>query len=232
MPRRLDMLSKRQSRRVAAWIYAVVNPIVDSLQREIPLLDSGNLTWRPHTGRCEIIRTIQEYVDPAQWPNYQTFLAEHSKSAFVPGFKHHDSILESVNNAAQALFDRLISWSDFLKAIDSELRNYERETVLQGARMAWPDYVRNDIARYSAEYVINNMQALPSHYMTSGFWNSSGMKLLAFRSRPEFAGVHRFRERLKELSAKLERALVTYRLAMSREYDVPAAPVPGLSLEE
>jgi len=71
------MAQRKQSRRVAAWIYVVINPIIDSLQRELSFLNSGNLTWRSRTNQCELIKTIQEYVDPGQWPNYQVFLAEY-----------------------------------------------------------------------------------------------------------------------------------------------------------
>lgn len=226
------MPARKQTRRVAAWIYAVINPIIDSLQRELSLLDSGNLTWSPYTGRCEMIRTIREYVDPAQWPNYQTFLTEYPKSVFVPGFKRHDSDLESLNNAAKALFDRMVSWNEFLGAVGEHLTTYERQRNALGPRALSPTELGNDVPKFAAEHVINNADTLPSHYTDSAFWNSYGRNLLVFRNRPEFVPLHRCRESLKEISARLEQALVNYRLSKSREYDVPAAPVPGLSLED
>src|SRR5713226_2826837 len=108
MSRSQTIRPKKQSRRVAAWIYVVINPVVDSLGRELELLNSGNLTWRSYSGRCEVIRTIQEYVDPLQWPNYYDFLSEHA--GLKDGFTIHDSRLERLSAVAKETFDWLLSW--------------------------------------------------------------------------------------------------------------------------
>ncbi len=210
-----------------------MNPIIDSLQRELLLLDSGNLTWRPHTGRCEMIRTIQEYVDSTQWPNYQDFLAEQSKSPLISGFEQHDSALRRLNSVAQELFNRLLSWEKFSVSVEAALDIYESQRASLGPQAPLLTHTRKDVPKMAAEYVINNAQTLPSHYLISAFWNSSGGKsLLAFRNLPEFQQLHRSRDSLGEISAKLKQALETYRLSLSRSYDVPAAPVPGISFEE
>ena len=226
------MPPKKQFRRVAAWIYAVINPIIDSLQRELSLLDSGNLTWRAYSRRCEMIRTIQEYVDSTQWPNYQDFLAEHPDSAFVPGFKHHDSRLDALNTAAQVLFDRMLSWPDFLDSVQAAFTTYENQRASLGPLAQSLSDMGKDVQEEVAQHLINNTQVLPSHYVISRFWNSVGMNLLAFRNRPEFQPLHQSRDSLLEHSAKLKRALESYRLSLSRSYDVPAAPVPGIPSEE
>ena len=82
-----------------------------------------------------------------------------------------------------------------------------------------------------AEYLINNTQTLPSHYLISAFWNSEGKNLISFSIRPEFQPLHRSKDSLSNTSARLKQVLESYRLALSREYDVPAAPVPGISFE-
>jgi hypothetical protein len=226
------MPQKKQSRRVAAWIYAVINPIINSLERELSLLDSGNLTWRPHLGRCEMIRTIQEYVDSAQWPNYQDFLAEHPNSVFRPGFDQHDSDVRTLNTVAQELFNRMLSWSKFSDALDVALGTYERQRASLDPQFPMLVHTAKDVPKLAAEYVINNAQTLPSHYTISAFWNLLGKELIAFRNLPEFQALHRCKDRLAENSSKLKQALESYRLSLSRDYDVPAAPVPGLSFEE
>lgn len=99
------MPSRIQPRRVAAWIYTVINPIIDSLERELSLLDSGNLGWTSRRRQSETIKTIQEYVDPTQWPNYKDFLAEHPKSPMRAGFEQHDLRLSKLNIAAANIFD-------------------------------------------------------------------------------------------------------------------------------
>lgn len=231
MSRRVDVPPKKQVRRVAAWIYAVLNPVIDSLQRELSLLDSGNLTWRPQTGRCEMIRTIQEYVDPTQWPNYQDFVAEHRNSPTVPGFNQHDSRLAELNALAQVVFSNLTSQTEFLAAVNEALDRYENLRDTLGPQAPILTHTRGDVPRMAAEYLINNAQSLPSHYVISAFWNSVGKNLLSFRNLSVFEPLHRSRDRLTEVSAKLKEASESYRLNLSRNYDVPAAPVSGISFE-
>ena len=218
----------KQFRRVAAWIYAVINPIIDSLQRELSFLDSGNLTWRANTRRCEMIKTVQEYVDSTQWPNYQDFLAEYPKSAFISGFKKHDSHVQDLNNVTQVLFDRMLSWPDFLSALEAALTKYENERASLGPRAQSLTDQTKEVLEEVAQHVINNVQALPSHYVISQFWNEVGSDLLSFRNRPEFQPLHQGMRSLVQLSATLKKALEAMRLSLSRQYDVPAAPVPGI----
>src|SRR5579859_2035691 len=232
MSRRVEMPPNKPSRRVAAWIYAVINPIIDSLQKELLVLDSRNLTWRAYLRRCEMLKPIQEYVDSTQWPNYQTFLAEHPKSVFIAAFKRHDSALLALNNAAQSLFDRLLTWGDFLDAIHVASKNYESQRGSLGPRAQPLTDMGDDVRKEVAQHVINNVQLLPSHYVISPFWNSAGMNLLTFRNRPEFQPLNRATDNLIENTARVKQALESYRLSLSRDYDVPAAPVPGLSFEE
>lgn len=231
--KRSRMPSAKQTRRIAAWIYAVVNPLIDSLEREPLLLESGNITWRFYLGRCEMLKEIQESIDSNQWPNYQTFRAEYPKSLMVHGFDRHDLDLENLNSVAQELSDYLTSSSEFLQVAESEVQAYVHERETAGSQAGWPpEYIRKELVRFSSEYVINNIQELPSHYATSDFWNFSGKKLLVFRSRPEFRPLQQAATTLAADSAKLRQVLLAFRLSKSREYDVPAAPVPGLPLED
>jgi hypothetical protein len=232
MAQRLNHSVRKQVRRVAAWIYVVINPIIDGLQRELSLLESANLTWRARTRQCEMIKKIQEYVDSTQWPNYQDFLAEHPRSVFVTGFKQHDSNVEGLNNVAQVLFDRLLSWPEFQKEVQSALTTYENQRASLGPRAQSLSDMGKDIPEEIAQHVINNVQVLPSHYIISQFWNEVGSNLLSFRNRPEFGPLHQAREKLLQHSTRLKQALESHRLTLSRRYDVPAAPVPGVSFEE
>jgi hypothetical protein len=179
-----------------------------------------------------MIKTIQEYVDSTQWPNYQDFLAEHPKSIFVQGFKQHDSNVEGLNNVAGVLFDRLLSLPDFVNEVKNALKRYEDQRASLGPRAQSLNDMAKDIPEEIAQHLINNVQVLPSHYVISQFWNEVGSNLLSFRNRPEFLPLHQAREKLLGHSTKLKQALESFRLVLSRRHDVPAAPVPGLSFEE
>jgi hypothetical protein len=224
--------SKKQSRRVAAWIYAVINPIISSLQREQTLLETGSLTWRPHTGQSELIRAIQEYVDSNQWPNFEDFLSEYPKSPIVSAFGRHDSTLTELNSVAKKLFDWMLADREFQESVDRAFIEYEEIRAQLEPQGPILIHSRAEIPKESAQYVINNVQTLPSHYTFSAFWNSTGRKLLAFRDRREFQPLHRCKDNLGEISARLKQILEVRRLNLSREFDVPAAPVPGVTFEE
>lgn len=109
--------------------------IIDSLQRELSLLNSGNLTWRSRTSQCELIKTIQEYVDPGQWPNYQVFVVEYKASVLIPGFKNHDSYLDKVNTAAREVFVWLLNESVKRGTNDSGLLSHSASNRLKLSRL-------------------------------------------------------------------------------------------------
>jgi hypothetical protein len=232
MSRRVETISRKQSRRVAAWIYAVINPVINGLQREQLLLDAGSLTWRPHTRQCELIRSTQEYVDSGQWPNYQDFVAEHPKSPIVPAIENHDSTLQELNSLASKLFDWMLSDKSFVEASGRAFQEYEEMREHLGPQAPILTHTRPDIPKMLAEFVINNVQTLPSHYVIAALWNSTGKSLLSFRDHRQFTALLRSKDSLAENSAKLKRMLEDFRLQLSREFDVPAAPVAGVTFEE
>jgi hypothetical protein len=220
---------KRQSRRVAAWLYVVLNPVIEFLQREMELLDQKHLTWKFTTKRCEFIRTVQEYIDPKQWPNYYDFLAEHP--IFVAAFKDHDESLEKLNSLAGDIYEWLLSSRDFSETVKKLARQYDSQPMARtfpGGSLGSGD----DLVKYCAEYLINGLRELPSHYSLSGFWNSSNTPLLTFRTAPDFKALDKTTEQLLLSSNKLKYSLETRRLSLSREFDVPAAPVPGINFDE
>ena len=225
-----DKTLTRQGRRVAAWIYAVMNPIIESLERETGLLERGNFTWRSNSKRCEYIRTIQEYVDSKQWPNYKDFLLEHENAIFVKTFAEHDDELKRVNSAAQEVYQGVMSWRQFSETVESLLDSYESK---KASEPQWPSYnlVRKELVQVAAENVINNLQSLPSHYTYSFFWNYAGQQLLQFRNPPNFPNLHGAQAQLREISSALKGGLEDHRLNLSRNYDVPAAPVPDLPID-
>ena len=230
MGQKIESTPKRQLRRVAAWIYAVINPVLESLQDELSFLDEGNLTWRANSGRCERIRNIQEYVDTKQWPNYFDFCSEHD--AFKSSFHKHDNDLKRVNSEAKSLYDFLLSSPLFSQTLAAHLQSYEDQRASIGPQA--PSFInsRSDIPKAFWEYVINNTRVLPSHYLYSYLWNFKTAELLAYRNDPKFAPLLQAAGVLGQQSAVLKAELEEHRLSLSRQFDVPAAPVAGISFEE
>jgi hypothetical protein len=156
MSERMEATPKKQYRRVAAWIYTVINPVIDSLQREGMLLDLGNLTWRPSSGRCEFIKPIQEYVDVRQWPNYYDYRADHT--VFVSAFAGHDTALESLNAGAKRIYDWIISWNEFSSEVELMFARYEREKPGTGPQ--YPSFINSRAELPKVAAVLNCSQSL------------------------------------------------------------------------
>ena len=225
MDRRPPRQPKKHSQRVAAWIYTVINPVLEGLERELKLLSTGNLTWRYYSQRCEFIRPIQEYVERTQWPNYSDFLLEDENSACRDAFRSHDEAVEALNNSASALYSWLVSSPQLTRAVSLSLSEYEAK------RASDPRYtdlmqLQADLPKLIAEYLINNVQTLPDHYVVSKFWSLTSNNLLAIRDLNVFHPVQERAQLLEQCSQKVKAQLEVRRLEFSRSFDLPAAPIP------
>jgi hypothetical protein len=85
---------------------------------------------------------------PPQWPNYQDFIAEYPKSAFIPAFKKHDSGVEGLNNVAQKnLFSRMFSWPQFQALLNEALTIYENSEASTSPQGSLSTNVRHGTER-------------------------------------------------------------------------------------
>ncbi len=223
MSRRVGSQPKRHSQRVAAWIYTVINPIWEGLQREIELLERGNTTWRYFSGRCEFIRPVQEYVDSTQWPNYFDFFKEEENVQFEIGFRSHDQALGTLNNSAGILFERLLSLPQFNEKFQSSIRKYQETHVPDSIVL---DLTNDELRKSVAEYLINKVEVLPAHYSYSKFWAQASGSMFEFANMDEFEPVRSAAGMLKIISFQVKTALEDRRLELSRTFDLPSARPP------
>jgi hypothetical protein len=142
----------------------------------------------------------------------------------------HDNELLKVNSAAEEVYRGLLARTAFSEEVHRLLESYENRSA---SEPQWPSFnlVREKLVQVAAENVINNVQSLPEHYTYSPFWNFASRELLTFRTLPIFPRLHESQAQLHEISSALRRALEDHRLRLSRKYDVPAAPVPGLPID-
>ncbi|HWZ43153.1 MAG TPA: hypothetical protein VNW97_06735 [Candidatus Saccharimonadales bacterium] len=221
----------RHSQRVAAWIYTVLNPLVDAIRNETRLLEKANISWRCHTRRSEYIRPIQEYIEAHYSPNLEDFLAENAE--FVGKFEEHDNALRETEEQASKFYDILVGSSLFTGAVGEMLTEYE--SAIGPSHPYIPNTpslgsMKNDLPRYVAENLINNIATMPTHYTIHAFWERFGQVLRSrmpefagYKQRPSFQGLHTVMENLKQTSASLRKGLEEDRLRLCREFDLPAA---------
>src|SRR5579859_4381720 len=157
------------SRRVEAWVWVILNPVIDGLRREVGLLVKGNLNWRSYSRKCEYIRPIREYIETTQQPNYEDFLTDQLNVTFEESFKRHDEQVVVVEASAGRFFDELMESKSFQSQVTNSLEEYEANLSSD------PQYphlasMGGELQKFVAENLINRAELLPQHYMTYKFW--------------------------------------------------------------
>jgi hypothetical protein len=214
----------RDSRRVESWVYAVLNPLIDAVSREVAFLEDGNLTWRNYSRHCEHIRPIVEYIAADQLPLYGDFLA-NEQAGFKNRFVEHDRKLAATEAAATDAYRVLIQPQAFEKQIQQSLEEYEsrvsssepgyRESLLPMAE---------SLPRAVAELLVNRADELPYHHSTQKFWQDHREQFQRFRKDPAFGALSRAATAFRESSRTLKDGLVSHRLYLCGSYDIPAVP--------
>jgi len=212
------------SKRVQAWVYAIMNPLIESLGREIRLLSEGNLSWRSYSRRCEYIRPIREYIESSQWPNYEDFIGDQLNARFREHLTRHDHQVSEVESAAARLFIGLTDSNEFQKQVEDSL---ERYVSAARAKPQYPDLgTTSDLAKVVAEYLINRTSVLPGHYMTHNFWEDYRGHFEHYHNPPSFQELDQAAAALNDTSKGLLADLEDHRHYFCVTYDIPAAPIP------
>jgi hypothetical protein len=212
----------RGSERVKAWVYAILNPVIDSLCRETDLLRGGNLSWRAYKKRCEYIHPINELIDTSHRPILDDFLAEDS--TVRDRFGEHDSALAKLEEIAGKFFQLLVQSSSFQQQVAECLNGYQSKRASNPVLPELLD-MRSRIPEYVAEFIINNAESLPRQYTMYSFWEEYRHQFSQFKRDGTFNAVRDAAGSLWETSERLKRDLESRRLELVREYDIPAAPI-------
>src|ERR1035441_683016 len=97
--------------RVKAWIYTVINPILDGLTIEGAFLEKKNWTFRRYNRELEFIRPISSFMSYQSRPNWEDFTAS-SPDAKVK-IDSRDVQRDELRETCRVAFDYLAANSDF-----------------------------------------------------------------------------------------------------------------------
>ncbi len=213
----------KHSKRVQAWIYTVMNPLIESLRRETRLLDEGNLSWRSYSKRCEYVRPIREYIQSPQWPNYEDFVADQLNSGFTGRFERHDRQVAELESTATRFFIGLTESNEFQRQVDDALGKY---VSMARGNPQYPDLgTVSDLQKVIAEYVINRVSRVPHHYMTRKFWEDHAGRFEHYRTPPSLQELDQASAALNSTAKNLLADLERHRHDLVVTYDIPAAPM-------
>src|SRR5579862_1427101 len=195
----------RSSRRVEAWIYTIINPLIDVTRSEAHLLERRNLSWRHYSRRAEYIRRICEYIEPHNAPNLEDFLADNEK--FTQKFDRHDKTLQVAEQNAATFFDTVTSAPIFIKEVNEAVQQYELMRATSQAHSPSADSLGPNLANYVAEYLVNDMDTLPSTYTTHRFWQLFGQRFQAYKERESFLSLQKAVRDFRDASLDLRQNL-------------------------
>jgi hypothetical protein len=221
-----------RANRVQAWVYAILNPVIVSVRRELQLLEKGNVSWRFYSKKCEYIRPVAEYIDGNQLPNLEDFLTDFLNEGFKARIDAHDSAVFAVEAAASTFFNGLMRSARFLEDVTKAFDEYKLGAHNK-PQYPDPDSIERDLPKYVAEYLINRTELLPSHYLIHKFWEEfrsrfehSAKEFEPYQQRESFQALKRSVHTLKDTSKELLAALEARRYWLCSTYDIPAAPIP------
>src|SRR5438445_12433546 len=90
---------RKGSERVKAWVYSVLNPLMEALRAENTLLAKKNITWRYQTTGMEFILPTRDLIQLSARPNYDDLLRGYP--SLKPEMEHRDEKVQVLFQAAQ-----------------------------------------------------------------------------------------------------------------------------------
>jgi len=211
--------------RCKAWIYSVINPLLDGLRIEASFLARGNWTFRRYNRNLEFIRPMQAFVAYQSRPNWDDFTTSNPTARGRLGDR--DARREDLRKACNAAYEALVTVADFQRKVSECLNTFVKETAKDPASIFNPN-----IGPYEgvAEIIINNVAELPDHYGAHQFWSRFRDELMPFRRGPKFEYADQAGLKLQRSNDDLSAELIRLRSDLAAEYDIPWAPYYDESL--
>ena len=208
---------RKGTERVKAWIYSVMNPLMEDLRAENKLLSKKNITWRYQTASMEFILSTRDRISPAVRPNYDDLL--RGLPALRQEMEKRDEKVETLLHAASECWKQLIAC--FRPQVEQCLKQWKEE----GNPYPGGGTPEEEFWLLITEQVINNVEELPAHYTSRDFWSRFRADFLTFRSGHHFSQLEQTIAELKQANKILIETLDQIRSQLCEEYDIPAAPI-------
>lgn len=204
-----------RNERFKAWVYTVINPVLEGLKIEEAFLGRQNWTFRFRGGDLEFIRPVEEYVEFAGKPSLEDFL--DSNSTDKKSIENRDQAREALRERCQRAFEYLAGSADFRQEVSSCIEEFGNS-----------DDLRNEPEFHNlmSERVVNNIPALPHYYADATFWFRFRDRLMKFRKGDVFEQADRAGAHLVQSNQELSTTLRATRKQQAKDNDVPFAPYP------
>jgi hypothetical protein len=205
--------------RVKAWVYTVINPVLEGLRVEPAFLGKKNWTFRFYSGELEFVRPLDEYVEFAAKPNLEDFLESNQEDRrIMAGRDQARNVLREKCRGAHAYLAGQEAFREKVASCGDQF------TGTGDFRLKVANMPREEFHKLVAEWIVNNIRSLPEHYGTSRFWSIFGADLMAFRIGEDFQQADQAGALLQRSNDEVSTRLRETRKQLAQEHDVPFAP--------
>lgn len=206
----MKSVNPRPRRRVEAWIYTAINPVVEALRDQAAALREGYLGWRGGPGYSLVVRPVRERLAYQHLPNLDDLLDEHPE--LQAKLLRHDELAVRLGHLAASRHRQMLGDAGFRARADAAFA-----LVSPGARA--PESLLNAIA----DLLINHAGDLDAH---SEMREVSARDPALLRDLARYAKDAELAKAALELasySEELSQRFRDLRRALCREFDLPAA---------
>lgn len=154
---------------IRVWFDTILNPLVNGLEYEVDILNSGNIYWKSLYSSFEGFKPLIQFFDRRYSGNFEQL------SVYYPDLKllidNHDNHLERLNNCVNELYIKLINSTELVELYKQTIDATKNNSIKISDNLS--AYSDSKNYRFIAEYVINDIQTLPDEYTLAPIWNES-----------------------------------------------------------
>ena len=148
---------------VRAWLTTVIAPVASALAVEQDRSSRGNWSFRCVTRDFEFLWPVPMMVAIPYLPNLEQLM--RYRDDFKELAQAHDGALDELRVAARVVSDRTLQ-SERFRTLAASWSTAERDR------------------EYFAEYIVNGLRDLASHYVHHELWTRQGATFLGLREDP------------------------------------------------
>jgi len=211
-------VAKSGRERRKAWIYSVINPLLEGLRIEATFLARENWTFARYNRDLEFIRPVPVLIGYKSKPNLEDLTT--SKPETEKAIERREAQREKLRDGCRAAFDTLATNADFQRKASEALQAVESERPGEAITLVHPAVPFHEVIAA----VVVNKGAVPGDEGIYPFWSRFRDEFMPFRVGAEFDAADQAGRELKDYNDDLERELTQLRSALAEEYDIPWAP--------
>jgi hypothetical protein len=210
---------------VRAWFATIFQYVLGRLESERGYLLRRNWTFRYYNRSLEYVASLDEHMPAIERANLEQF------RSFFPEvnglIEEHDNRVDELSAACASFHDAILRDGSFQQVLARIETEAQHEFGVDFSTHFGAVSNRADFAAVLAEYLVNNLEDLPSYYATSRLWNRFRERFIPVMASHEIESRRVETESrgraLLEIADKVIEVYKAIRFDLSADLDVPVA---------